>query len=155
MLFGRKRRQSLKTGRYARAGEEKILRALTDSAALAEAGDSSGALDCLGSAEVRYPEAYMLHVAEATIHIQLGELARAGECLAIAIALEPENPVAYRRLARVLAMRKRQGVAQAILKRAWDLSVEMKVVKRDEESRRAFFDLEGAVPGSGPAPSDL
>lgn len=138
-MFRRKRRRSAEDARRAAAEEQEVSRAFAETDALLKAGDRGGAMECIRAAETRFPEAYMLYVAEATLHFGTGALLEAIEALAIALCLEPDNPLGHCRLAQGLARRGRDVAARAVLERAWALSVRMRIVDTAPASRDAFF----------------
>ncbi len=115
-----------------------------------EKGDQE-ALQYAEAARDEYPEAMFTHLIAAALHWRLRALAEAGECLAVLIALDPENVAAYRKLARLLHAQGRTRLAQVVLQREWEVSLDQGLVKDDEATRDTFFDLQREAPQRPPA----
>ena len=99
-----RRLKGLPDFRIPSAGEDAaVLRALEEASEAAREGEDGRALQRIQAAVEQYPRAHILHIVEAALHSRRGDPGAAARSLAVAIAIEPDDPTPYRRLARPLS----------------------------------------------------
>ena len=114
-------------------------RAMRSIQTLLEQGEVERAIEELQQTLPQFPLNYMLHIFAAAVY---GTADRQEDRLreyAIAFAIEPHNPVAYKRFAHLLRKRGETVLATRVLENGWEHCKAWYSPEQMEEERTKFF----------------
>ena len=104
-----------------------------------EGGDRKAIAEKLKAARELYPDSFEVHTFLSAFHLQENNLNGAIQEAAIALALKPDNPVGYRRLAFLLRRTEHAASSEAILRVGWERQKALLKSKEGSPEQDAYF----------------